>query len=60
MAALRDPFGSELDGCGDLGIAASRDEDDALFFEKLKSVFESFFVDGFEVGKVALVVEGFA
>ena len=36
------------------------DEDDALFFGELEGVFQGFFVDGFPVGEVALVVEGFA
>lgn len=34
--------------------------DDAFVVEVLVCVFEGFAVDGFEVGEVALVVEGFA
>jgi hypothetical protein len=36
------------------------DDDDAFLCETVVRVFEGFFVDGFEVGEVALVVESFA
>ena len=50
------PFGSELDFRGGARVAGFGLEDDALFFESLVHVLEGFFVDGFEVAEVALVV----
>lgn len=57
--AFGGPFRGEAHG-GGLGSLALGDVDDALFGEALVGVLQGFFVDGFEVGEVALVVEGFA
>ena len=54
--ASRRPCGGEFDGGGFLGLFAFREHDNAFFFEELEGVLEGFFVDGFEVGEVALVV----
>ena len=54
------PFGRELDSGGDSRVAGFGDGDYAFLEESLVGVFEGFFVDGFEVGEVALVVEGFS
>ena len=57
LIPLRRPFRHQLDVCGLLGVFAFGEGDDAFFPEELEGVFEGFFVDGFEVGEVALVVE---
>lgn len=54
------PVGREAQSRRDARVARPDDVDDAFFFEALVRVFEGFLVDGFEVGEVALVVEGFA
>lgn len=53
--AVRGPVRGEGEGGGEAGIFAVGEEEDAFFFEALVGVFEGFFVDGFEVGEVALV-----
>lgn len=52
----RRPFRSQSHGRGDLWILASIMDDHTFFLEQLVGVFERFFVDGFEVGQVALVI----
>jgi hypothetical protein len=54
------PFWGEFGARGDLWVAGFGDEDDTFVFEAGPGVFERFFVDSFEVGEVALVVECFA
>ena len=58
--AIGGPVRSELDGGGVAGVFGFGEEEDAFFFEALVGVFEGFFVDGFEVGEVALVEERLA
>lgn len=54
------PLGREPQAGWDLGVLGLDDVDDAFFLEALVRVFESFFVNGLEVGEVALVIEGLA
>ena len=58
--AGRTPFGREAEARGNFGDLGRDDLEDAFFFEALEGVFEGFFVDGFEVAEVALVVERLA
>lgn len=53
--AVGGPVRGEGEGGGEAGVFAVGEEEDAFFFEALVGVFEGFFVDGFEVGEVALV-----
>ena len=53
------PFGGQFHG-RDFRSLAFRDLNDAFLCEALVGVSEGLLVDGFEVGEVALVVEGFS
>jgi hypothetical protein len=54
------PVRRDAQSGGDARVFGADYLDDSLFFEALVGVLEGFFVDGFEVGEVALVVEGFS
>lgn len=54
------PGGVETDAWGDFGVFGFDEVDHLVFGVAGEGVAEGFGVDGFEVGEVALVVEGFA
>ena len=60
FVSVRHPVRGQANCCWKLGVFGLGDKCNAFLFEELESIFKGFFVDSFEIRKLALVVERFS